>query len=547
VVDRTESAPEAGTTRFFARQATGLVREVSWVDAAIYNLIWSSGPLAIAFVLAFGTAFYIGADLYLATIIAFALCLPTAILYAMLSAAVPRSGGDYTWISRAIHPAIGFASNLSFSFWATFFIGIYAVYLGFYGIGPTLRVIAAYTSNPGLLSLSDFFFTSTGVLVSGAIIVLLSAAMLSLGRGLRGFMRFQRWAFVIWGVGAVVLPVVILLVTSAGAFETNFDAYTQALGSPAGAFDAMVADSAYAPAAVTLGATVLAVTLPYYTLGFIFQSAYFGGEIKAGRRSTLLSIPGAQVVAALAILLSILAFLPTVGGGLLAATGNQLFAVSDYSQYGFTFAPLYTELAAIASGNVVLGTIITFGMLLLFIVFVPQTMILISRNLFAWSFDRLAPTWTSEVNARTHSPVNAMIVIAVVSLISVTIVGFNQNLTFIVGLLGLTWTYVAVAVAGIMFPTRQPETFEASPYNQRWGGMPVMRIVGVLALVGMLGIVWILLSDVNSGTSLAGNPERVALGVAVWIVGVVLYFVIRAVQASRGVNVDLAYREIPPE
>jgi basic amino acid/polyamine antiporter, APA family len=178
---------------------------------------------------------------------------------------------------------------------------------------------------------------------------------------------------------------------------------------------------------------------------------------------------------------------------------------------------------------------------------VPQTMILISRNLFAWSFDRLAPTWTSEVNARTHSPVNAMIVIAVVSLISVAIVGFNQNLTFIVGLLGLTWTYVAVAVAGIMFPTRQPETFEASPYNQRWGGVPVMRIVGILALIGMLGIVWILLSDVNSGTSLDGNPERVALGVAVWIVGLVLYFVIRAVQASRGVNVDLAYREIPPE
>lgn len=538
---------EAGTTRFFARQATGLVREVSWVDAAIYNLIWSSVPLAIAFVLAFGTAFYIGGDLYLATLIAFVFCLPTAVLYAMLSAAVPRSGGDYTWISRAIHPAIGFASNLSFSFWATFFIGIYAVYLGFYGIGPTLRVIAAYTRNPGLLSLSDFFFSSTGVLVSGAIIVLLSAAMLSFGRGLRGFMRFQRWAFVVWAIGAVILPVAVVLLTSPATFAANFDAYTQGLGSPAGAYDAMVADSGYSPAPVTLAATILAVTLPYYTLGFIFQSAYFGGEIKAARRSTLLSIPGAQVVAVVAILLSIFAFLPNVGAGLLAATGNQLFAVSDYSQYGFTFAPLYTELAAIASGNVVVGTIIAFGMLLLFIVFVPQTMILISRNLFAWSFDRLMPTWTAEVNPRTHSPVNAMIVIAVVGLISVAIVGFNQNLTFIVGLLGLSWTYVAVAVAAIMFPSRQPDTFQASPYNQRWGGIPVMQIVGVLALIGMLAIVWVLLSDPNSGTSLAVNPERVALGIGVWVLGIVLYFVIRAVQASRGVNVDLAYREIPPE
>jgi len=48
-----------GNERFFTRQATGLVREVSWVDAAIYNLIWSSVPLSIAFILAFGTAFWV--------------------------------------------------------------------------------------------------------------------------------------------------------------------------------------------------------------------------------------------------------------------------------------------------------------------------------------------------------------------------------------------------------------------------------------------------------------------------------------------------------
>ena len=33
-----DQAP-GGTDRFFTRQATGLVREVTWVDAAIYNLI----------------------------------------------------------------------------------------------------------------------------------------------------------------------------------------------------------------------------------------------------------------------------------------------------------------------------------------------------------------------------------------------------------------------------------------------------------------------------------------------------------------------------
>ncbi|MBA3875536.1 MAG: hypothetical protein C0498_01140 [Anaerolinea sp.] len=535
-----------GNERFFTRQATGLVREVSWVDAAIYNLIWSSVPLSIAFILAFGPAFYVGGDLMIATVFAFVLALPCAVLYAVLSAAIPRSGGDYTWVSRTLHPSLGFASNLAFSFWATFFIGIYAVYLGFYGIGPVLRIAAVYTGNSDILGVSDFFFSTGGVVITGAILVVLSALVLSFGRGLRGFMRFQRWAFVVWVIGSVLLPIVILALVGQDTFKANFDSYAQKLGGAPEAYDAYVAGGAYAGVAMDLGATFLTLTLAFYTLGFIFQSAYFGGEIKQGKRNTLLSIPGAQLIAVLLILASIAVFLPNAGAGLLAGTGAQLFG-TDLSATGFTFAPLYTELAAIASGNLLVGLFITVGMLLLFILFVPQTMILLSRNLFAWSFDRLMPDRIAEVNERTHSPVNAMIVIVVTSLISVAIVGTNPNLTFIVGLFGLTITYLFVSVAGIFFPYRQRDTFEASPYNARVGGVPVISIIGVLSLIGMFLISYVLLSDQNSGTALAVNPERVALALVVPIIGFVAYFIIKAIQKTRGVNIDLAYREIPPE
>jgi amino acid transporter len=540
----TSSQAPGGSERFFTRQATGLVREVSWVDAAIYNLIWSSVPLSIAFILAFGTAFYVGGDLVVSTIVAFVLALPCAVLYAVLSAAVPRSGGDYTWVSRTLHPSLGFASNIGFSFWATFFIGIYAVYLGFYGIGPVLRVAAVYTGNSSILSAADFFFSAGGVVVTGAVVVVISALVLSFGRGLRGFMRFQRWAFVVWVIGSVLLPIVIMALVNQQTLKANFDDYAQKLGGGPGAYDAYVAAGNYASVAMDLGATFLTVTLAYYTLGFIFQSAYFGGEIKQGRRSTLLAIPGAQVIAVLLILASIAVFMPSAG--LLAGTGAQLFG-TDLSATGFTFAPLYTEIAAIASGNLLVGLVITIGMLLLFILFVPQTMILLSRNLFAWSFDRLLPDRIAQVNEQTHSPVNAMIVIVVISLISVAIVGTNQNLTFIVGLFGLTVTYLFVSVAGIFFPYRQPDAFEASPYNARIGGIPVVSVIGVLSLVGMALISYVLLNDQNSGTAIAVNPERVALALIVPIIGFVAYFVIRAIQRTRGINVDLAYREIPPE
>jgi len=409
-----------------------------------------------------------------------------------------------------------------------------------------LRVAAVYTGNSGILSASDFFFSTGGVVTTGAVLVVLSALVLSFGRGLRGFMRFQRWAFVVWLIGSVLLPIAIFALADQNSFKANFDNYAQKLGGTPGAYDAYVAAGQYAGAAMDLGATFLTVTLAYYTLGFIFQSAYFGGEIKQGKRNTLLSIPGAQVIAVLMILASIAVFLSNAGAGLLAGTGAQLFG-TDLSATGFTFAPLYTELAAIASGNLLVGLFITVGMLLLFILFVPQTMILLSRNLFAWSFDRLMPDRIAEVNERTHSPINAMIVIVVLSLISVAIVATNQNLTFIVGLFGLTVTYLFVSVAGIFFPYRQRDTFEASPYNARVGGVPVVSIIGVLSLIGMALISYVLLNDQNSGTALGVNPERVALALAVPTIGFVAYFIIKAIQKTRGVNIDLAYREIPPE
>ena len=125
---------DTASSGFFVRNATGLVREVSWLDAAMYNMIWASVPLAIAFLLLFGTAFYVGGNLYLACLFAFLVTIATGFLYAMMTAIIPRSGGDYTWISRTLSPPLGFMSNLSWNFWITFFVGLYAAYTTAYGL-----------------------------------------------------------------------------------------------------------------------------------------------------------------------------------------------------------------------------------------------------------------------------------------------------------------------------------------------------------------------------------------------------------------------------
>jgi basic amino acid/polyamine antiporter, APA family len=537
------TGPTIGKSRIFVRDATGLVREVSWVDAAMYNMIWASIPLAIAFLLLFGPAFYTGGNLYLAVVFAFILTVSTGFLYAMMSSAVPRSGGDYTWITRAVAAPIGLMSNLSWNFWITFFIGVYAAFTTAYGISPLLRFWAAQFESPGLLEAADWLVSRAGTMTVGIIVVLLGAVLLAFGRGMRTFLRLQRWAFAVWFIGAIIIPIIVMLVTSQETVLSRFDSYVTSLGGPAGASQAVLeAGGGAESASFSLTQSILMVTLPFYTLAFIFQSVYFGGEIKRGKRSNLLAIPGAHAVAAVCLLLAAFAFLQSAGSDFLAGIG--LAAPADY---GLAFAPLYTELAAITSGNWIVGSLIILGFTAMLVIFVPQTMLQLSRNIFAWSFDRLLPEKVADVNPRTHSPVVAVLIITVLGIISVVIISLNPQLTFLVGLFGLALTYLTVAVAGILFPYRKREVFEASPYNRRVGGVPAISIVGVLSVLTMGGAVAILLLDANSGTHWEINTNRVLLGAGIYLSGLLLFYVIRAIQRSRGVNVDLAYREIPPE
>jgi basic amino acid/polyamine antiporter, APA family len=527
-------------SRLFARNATGLTREVSWVDAMIYNLLWSSIPLSLAFLLLFGP-FYPESSPYGAIIAAFVLTIPVALLYAMFSSAIPRSGGDYTWISRSLSPTTGFVSNLSFTFWTTFFIGVYSVFLSYYGLAPLLRSAASFFGSSSLLDAANWTTTTSGTILFGSLTVLAAAALLTFGQGLRGFMKFQKYAFALWMLGAVLLPIVIITVVSQDAFIERFDLYVTGLGGAPDAYATLLESSPIEATSPRFGSTVLMATLPFYTLGFIFQSAYFSGEIKRAKKSAARSIVGAEIIAVVLLLAGVFAFQSRISDFLYVA------GTADFTAVGLDFPPLYTEMAAIAVGNTAVGLLIGVAMIMVFIAWIPQTMILISRSMFAWSFDGLAPERISRVNPRTHSPVNAVAVITVLSLISVTVIGFRPELTFVVGLLGLTLTYVLVSVAGIVFPYRQPDTFASSPFNMRLGGVPVMSLVAGVSLVGMLCMVSVLLLDENSGTSWALDRSRVYLSLAILMVGVVLFQVIRAVRRARGFDIDLAYKEIPPE
>jgi len=102
-------------------------------------------------------AFYTGASMLWGAIIAGVLALAHATTYALFAAAMPRSGGDYVYISRTLSPVLGFISSFNWLVWMTVYVGIPAAYFGQYGLSTLFRMMAATTGNPDLIRLADFW------------------------------------------------------------------------------------------------------------------------------------------------------------------------------------------------------------------------------------------------------------------------------------------------------------------------------------------------------------------------------------------------------
>src|SRR5437879_12416100 len=100
----------------FVRNATGLVRELNAFDA--FNLVFSAVliPVGITQVMGFTPQFWPHANMLASFAIATPLVLCFGLVYLYFTQLMPRSGGDYVWVSRTLHPSLGFLVNFSLTF-----------------------------------------------------------------------------------------------------------------------------------------------------------------------------------------------------------------------------------------------------------------------------------------------------------------------------------------------------------------------------------------------------------------------------------------------
>ena len=96
--------------KVFVREATGLVREFGSWDSFAFNMggIVTVVGLSTLFV---SFTYLLGANLIISLILILPVLVAYYIIETQLGVAMPRSGGDYVFVSRILHPSLGLATT----------------------------------------------------------------------------------------------------------------------------------------------------------------------------------------------------------------------------------------------------------------------------------------------------------------------------------------------------------------------------------------------------------------------------------------------------
>ncbi len=534
-----------GAPRLFVREATGLTKDIRPLDVFVYNTNNQNIGIGIAFMILLVPALYPGASMIWGTLLSCLIAVPMAAVYAYFSTVMPRSGGDYIYISRTRHPALGFVSGWNWVAWMTLYVGIPAAFFGQYGLTGFFRMLGASLNNSGLVSLGNKFSTDWGIFIAGTLLIAFFGYLF--WRGTRAYFKVQNVAFAIATLG-LVLAAIILIFASPDRFTQAFNEYARSLGGPANAAQRVMQlakSQGYVPGApFSWHQTLVSMTWPLYIVLFAITSSFLGGEVRSARKTQFLGMP-VSVLYVTAWMVFLVALVVRLAGYPLLGAIGYLLPADLQKAAGMSFSPTYNELVAmlVRSNPFIVGLL---GLSFIFwtYVWLPINYLASTRAILAWSFDRVFPEKMAYVNPKTHTPTWAIVLVGLLG--EFALIAYVLNwVTNISGIFGWIISFIITALAAVVFPFRRKDLYETSPLRGTIAGIPWIAVVGFIALVGLLIAEYPFWVDPIVGVKVLPWMKYVLPGV--FVSGFAWYYAARAIQRRRGIRVEQAFAEIPPE
>jgi amino acid transporter len=575
--------------KLYMRKATGLVREIGILTAviiAICNVVglgWQKRVFqATGWTPLAENKYFLGIHpMVMAFFLGGIVILLSLYCFAMLSAAMPRSGGGYIFISRILSPPLGFVAT-----WFQFFSVAVSYGLIAVAVFEALQIFGGLAF-PTLGAAGWFKALSTpwGMFLTGTVIVLIFSFIASFGIKMTGYLL----QIMFWIPATILIGVYILfLMASPEVMEKGLGAlfgghksveYTQA--ALKNGLATVAAKNTY------WGAVFAAMVAAYWAYIGYAAASFVAGEVKEAHKT----LPRAMLISGAAIILIYMTIstllaragtmigTQTVGGdqfSLMSAVAFLRNGTCDVCGGGWADAvklpgigawmPMFAAMQAAGMGlKWFLFLIVLFSM---FWVAndIPPFILTTSRMVFAMAFDRMLPPRLADVNEKWHSPVNAVIATSVVAiLLGCTAEAdlFSKgglwlgNLVHSIinpgGAVAATdlWDvifFTSVAIAAMAFPILKPEIFARSAFR---ASKTTTIIIGALAVLGNLWAGWIFATDAHGWNLFGIKDLETAMPflftLFLGLVGCLVYWYYANEARRTGVNMKTIFTEIPPD
>jgi amino acid transporter len=545
--------PESATTsigsgegtgdRVFLRKASGLIKTAGTTDVFVFNVGLVSIGIGIGGLLLYGPAVYPGGNLYVGVIVAAVMMGLIAMGMLCWTVTIPRSGGIYPFGSRILPPSVAFMLSVVESLAWLFFCAIAAYWVVTIGIIPMFTVGAAVTGNSSLNDIATFLSHKGITFLVGTIVLLLAGGILT--AGMRRYFLSQKIVIVIASLGTLLL-FGLLLFGSKGTFIAHFNKYFGPKTTYSSVITSGKAGGWHNPG-FDLGQTLKASNWAFLPLIGAAFSIAIGGEIKSGMRGQSRGMFGALIVCSVAFLISIALAYHIFGYDFLGTVGyNSLGFNTSNAAFTTPTTPWITLLAGVLSGSWVVTVLVSLGFIAWIWMWIPGMQAYGERAMIAWAFDRVAPAPLGRVDDRLHSPVVAIAVATVVTIIFLVLFVFTTYFaTLVVFIMIALGAWAVVLAAGTVFPYRRPEIYEKSPISKRKVlGLPLMTVSCGLGFIAATFYFFVLFFD---DFAAGHNAGRLAIMAGCFAGGFIFFQVMRAIRKSQGVDVDLAFKQIPIE
>ncbi|MCF7793450.1 MAG: APC family permease [Candidatus Cloacimonetes bacterium] len=518
----------------FNRRASGLVRELSWLDVFIFVV---AGPAAsgVMFYSVSTAADFPGANLPLAFLFGLIIFLPITLLVAINSATMPRSGGLYIGVSRVLGPTMGFISA-----WLLFIgYGISSGVLGYLVVGLMGSAFSTAALSSGinwLANLGAAMQTTTWQTIGGFIWVILFWYIAY--TGIRKVKNIMRIAFFIPLIGTIIS---IIWFFSSGGMENVATMFNNTWG--AGVFQNIIAKAealGWQQQAFSFGKTISALIVVIWAYQSITIINYAGGEIKTPKTSMVRGFMIGTVFVGLFYMIIVWAVYSAFGKFI----GCYDFLYDNHPEtlkalMGSLVQPSVPFYFMAIARNVWFGLIVAITIALWFANSILPGFLANSRLAFALAMDKSFPKALSNVNRRTGSPTNAVHLNAFFCILGVLIMMLSVKIILSILLFTSFFIFWCFGLSAMLLPYHKPEIYDRSPVKWEIFGIPVMTILGGFTFVAGWFFLYLSMENFNI-------PIMLTL-IGVMLAGLIVYLIQQNKNKKEGIDTSKIYSQIPPE